>query len=799
MVGDDVRVAELVGGVVAGRCRELGGARDHVVDVLRGHLRAALHGRNDIELRTKRPHQLEPLLGEAIGDHDQCPIPLRAGHERERGPRAAAGVLDDRVPGRDQTVPFRTLDHRERHPILHRSRRVAVLELQPQLGAIRRRAAAQTNKRRVPDRFEDRLHWVMVSYALGRSNATFSGDVRPADTMKGVRLRGTALSLVAAFALALPAIAHAHASLVRSTPQDGAVLAAAPTSVRFVFDDDVRARSGIKAIKNGGGSVLTGKPHVVGGGRVLVVPLRAGLGDGDYTVLWRALSDDGRTLAGVTTFAVGAGRPPPEAALSVDNGPSAREIVSRWLFFAGLLTAVGTALFRLAIGPIRPRVLLGAFLLVFLGGSEAIGHASISTRFGTVMAVAVSVAAVGALFAALAPLYSQLEWLAIAAAVVLLPLPTLAGHALDAGRPRIEIVVDLLHVGAASLWLGGLVSLALALRGGVERAPLLKRFSNIALASVLVLAATGVIRAFSELNAVSQLWSTGYGRTLIVKTGLLTLLVGLGWLNRYRLIPRRAVGGLRKSVAAELALFVGLAAAVAFLTDLRPGRDRIAVAAPAKESNAPPPLPAKDMVVVAREDGELGVALAVRPPGGEVTVLSPNGTGVDGLDVTIAGVKARACGPGCYGASFSSARVVAVTVDGARFAFKTPAAPRSATALLARATRAFRRLETVSYVERIASWPTSPSSAPIGSSTGSAEARPESSSARGGGTARRAGPGCCHPRSRLRNPSRSGRARLRTPMSSRQLRRHTSSRFSSPSVRRGSRCGSTAGRRCRVT
>ncbi len=545
----------------------------------------------------------------------------------------------------------------------------------------------------------------MVSYGLGRSNATFSGDVRPADTMKGVRLRGTALSLVAAFALALPAIAHAHASLVRSTPQDGAVLAAAPTSVRFVFDDDVRARSGIKAIKNGGGSVLTGKPHVVGGGRVLVVPLRAGLGDGDYTVLWRALSDDGHTLAGVTTFAVGAGRPPPEAALSVDNGPSAREIVSRWLFFAGLLTAVGTALFRLAIGPIRPRVLLGAFLLVFLGGSEAIGHASISTRFGTVMAVAVSVAAVGALFAALAPLYSQLEWLAIAAAVVLLPLPTLAGHALDAGRPRIEIVVDLLHVGAASLWLGGLVSLALALRGGVERAPLLKRFSNIALASVLVLAATGVIRAFSELNAVSQLWSTGYGRTLIVKTGLLTLLVGLGWLNRYRLIPRRAVGGLRKSVAAELALFVGLAAAVAFLTDLRPGRDRIAVAAPAKESNAPPPLPAKDMVVVAREDGELGVALAVRPPGGEVTVLSPNGTGVDGLDVTIAGVKARACGPGCYGASFSSARVVAVTVDGARFAFKTPAAPRSATALLARATRAFRRLETVSYVERLASSP----------------------------------------------------------------------------------------------
>jgi copper transport protein len=518
-----------------------------------------------------------------------------------------------------------------------------------------------------------------------------------------VTRRRTALWLTAVLALALPGIAQAHASLVRSTPRDGAVLATAPASVRFVFDDDVRVRSGVKAIRNGDGSVLAGKPRMIGG-RVLVVPLRAGLDDGDYTVLWRVLSDDGHTLEGVISFGVGTGRPPPEAALSTDNGPSARDVVSRWLFFAGLLTAVGTAVFRLAIGPIRPRVLLGAFLLVFLGGSEAVGRVSTSTRFGTVMAIAVGVAAAGALFAALAPLYRRLEWLAIASALVLLPLPTLAGHALDAGRPRIEILVDLLHVGAASVWLGGLVSLGLALRGGLDRAPLLRRFSNIAAASVVVLAVTGVIRAFSELDAVSQVWSTGYGRTLIVKTALLTVLVAVGWLNRYRLIPRRAIGVLRKSVAAELILFVGLAAAVALLTDLRPGRDRVAAAAPI-EANAPPPLPARDMVVVAREDGELAVALAVRPPGGEVSVLNPNGRGVDGLDVTIAGVKAGKCGPGCYGAFSIPAPVVRVTVDGRPLTFRIPAEPRSATGILARATQVFRRLRTVSYVERLASDP----------------------------------------------------------------------------------------------
>jgi copper transport protein len=508
---------------------------------------------------------------------------------------------------------------------------------------------------------------------------------------------------LALLALVLPPSAFGHASLVRSDPRDGAVIGAAPKTVRFTFDDDVRAQSGIKAVKNGGGSVLGGKPYVVAG-RVLVVPLRPGLGDGDYTVLWRVLSDDGHALEGAIAFGVGTGRPPPSPALSVDNGPGARDVVSRWLFFAGLLTAVGTAFFRLALGPIRSRVLLGSFLLVFLGGSDAIGHASLSTRFGTVMAIAAGIAAVGALFAALTPLYPMLEWFAIAAALALLPLPTLAGHALDAGRSPLEVPVDLLHVAAASFWLGGLASLVLALRGGAEREPLVRRFSNVALVSVVVLASTGVIRAISELDGVSQIWTTGYGRTLIAKTALLAVLITIGWVNRFLLIPHHDFGGLRRSVAAELLLFVGLAAAVGLLTDLRPGRDR-ASAARVTEATAPPPLPAKRMVVLAREDGELAIVLAVRPPGGELTVMDSSGRGVDGLDVTIGGARAGSCGAGCYGAFFQPRPNVSVTLDGRAFSFQVPESPHPAGAILARATRAFRRLRSVDYVEDLASSP----------------------------------------------------------------------------------------------
>jgi len=486
-------------------------------------------------------------------------------------------------------------------------------------------------------------------------------------------------------------------------PKDGAVLTEAPRSVRLSFDDGVRVRSGIKAIRNGGGSVLGGKPQVVGG-RTLVVPLQSNLADGDYTVLWRVVSDDGHTLAGVTAFGIGAGRAPPAAALSVGNGPGTKDVVARWLLFAGLLTAVGAAFFRFAVGPVPLRVMLGAFLLVFLGVSGLLHDVPLSSRFGGAMAAVAIVSAIGALLAAIAPVFPALEPLVFVAGLLLLPWPSIAGHALDRGRSPLEVIADVVHVAAASVWLGGLVALGLSFRAAGDHMRTVKRFSSIALASVAVLAATGVVRALSELHNVSQLWTTGYGRALLVKTALLATLVTLGWINRYRLIPTGRVDGVRRNVAAELVLLGGLVVAVALLTDLRPGRDRAAAAA-AAPATGPPPLPASEMVVQGQEAGDLAVALAVRPPGEEVTVLGPNGRGVNGLSVTVNGVEAGSCGNGCYGAFVPLQRRATVVVNGRKLTFAIPKNPRPAAGIVARATRAFRALRSVDYVERLASSP----------------------------------------------------------------------------------------------
>ena len=145
------------------------------------------------------------------------------------------------------------------------------------------------------------------------------------------------------------------------------------------------------------------------------------------------------------------------------------------------------------------------------------------------------------------------------------------------GAGALTVAVDALHVGAAAVWIGGLAQLVLvvphATRGLADaardraRREALGRFSTLALGSVVVIAVTGAGRALWEVGAVSQVWSTGYGRTLIAKSVLFAGLVALGYRNRHALdrfweVRRRAV--------AELALLAGVLAAVSLLTDLQP-------------------------------------------------------------------------------------------------------------------------------------------------------------------------------------------------------------------------------------
>jgi copper transport protein len=548
------------------------------------------------------------------------------------------------------------------------------------------------------------------------------------------RTFAAAAALSAAAATAAPAWAHAR--LVSTTPGDGAVLASPPSQVRIRFDDNVRALGGTVVVGNADKrSVGAGKPRT--SGRVVVIPLRK-LHDGDYTVRWRVLSDDGHTVEGVFAFAVGAGRASPAAALSAGSGsPRARDVASRWLFFTGLLVAVGVALFlplawwpalRAAGAEPEEGALWGlaftGFLLAFLGAASLIPHHSLgTTRFGLAYGIGGIVAIVGATLSAIALVERRVGRGAFVCALALLPVPSLAGHALDRGQwPRpLNVVADILHVGGAAVWIGGLLALAVGLPQASRRlsaeqrsrftAALVPRLSAIALVSVAVIALTGLVRALSELSTLSQLWSSGYGRALAIKTGFLVVLVAIGWLNRSRLVPRLRLGALRRNAAVELVLLAGVVTAVAFLTDLAPGRQLArAVGRPEapREIAAPPP----GATVLGGESGDRAVGLAILPGGRlQATVLGPDDRGVDGLSVGFraAGrtLGATPCGPGCYQASgrVHSRRVGVLAGSAQPVTFAIPARTAPASALVRKARQAYASLHSLVIHERLASSP----------------------------------------------------------------------------------------------
>src|SRR4029079_15960862 len=200
------------------------------------------------------------------------------------------------------------------------------------------------------------------------------------------------------------------------------------------------------------------------------------------------------------------------------------------------------------------------------------------------------------------------------------------------------------------------------------RRAVVARFSTAALVAVIVLGASGIARAITELSSVSQLWSTSYGRALLVKTAIFVPLLGVGWLNRTVLIPVYA--RVRRSARVEVVAIVGIVVTVAILTELAPGRNKARSPAAAPLAAAlPPTLPPRDAIVDARELGSLAIGVAREPRRTTVTIIGPDATGVDNRSVRVNGARATPCGSGCYRAPSARSGALQVAIGSRTLTF----------------------------------------------------------------------------------------------------------------------------------
>lgn len=383
---------------------------------------------------------------------------------------------------------------------------------------------------------------------------------------QGLRAAGVlAAALLVTVLAALPA--GAHAIVVGTAPQDGADLDAAPDAVAVTFDEPVTVTPDAVRVFDADASRVDAATTTLDDGTVATRPLAA-LDDGGYVVTYRVTSEDGHTITGLTTFSVGGGDQVGEdvlAELAEGTSAGAAGLTARLLrgvgYAAGLF-AVGAVLFAVFVSRerrdrtgvrrlgVRSGLVAAAASVLSVPTQAVVTTAGlsaavdptmlaevISTPFGTAVVVrTVALLALVVCWAAAIPVAAGVAGLGVVGSYLL------DGHQQTVEPTWLLAGADAVHLLAAAVWFAGVVLVAVGVRRRAGESPrraaeVVARFSSVAAVAALAVGAAGVAMAVPLVGTPSALFSTPYGRVLLLKLGLVLLVAVLAVVNRWVLLP----------------------------------------------------------------------------------------------------------------------------------------------------------------------------------------------------------------------------------------------------------------------
>lgn len=434
------------------------------------------------------------------------------------------------------------------------------------------------------------------------------------------RLTRVSATLLTCFAVAATlAWAAVHTRLESSVPAAGEIVSMAPERFELRFSGPVNpSLSSLALVSPSGDTVSVELETAVDDERMLVghVPKLTG---GDYLVLWKTVSADGHPVSGEFSFtytgAVAAvdapvkevadpiadpGLPVSASAGASETGtspsepvPSAAIVLLAGLGMACLLGFAGL-LWYCGASPLlqEPRI---------RGAAAVLGWTALLVLVAQYLAWTVSVLPAGASLSGITAVLSSSTGAAglsrlVLVLVALVALPrhgrlaaglaltavvvgALSGHA-TVISPWITMPAKIVHLGAASVWFGGLLLLVLAPDGPEDGSgawnfgALVRAVSSAALLSVILIAASGIVQSARFVGDFSAYLGTPYGQGVLAKWGGLLILIGFGAFHRFRAIPKMETAsggqGLRRTVRLETIVMLAVVMLAAWLARIAP-------------------------------------------------------------------------------------------------------------------------------------------------------------------------------------------------------------------------------------
>ncbi|PWK76142.1 copper resistance protein CopC [Aminobacter sp. AP02] len=404
----------------------------------------------------------------------------------------------------------------------------------------------------------------------------------------GVRRWLAGLMLAAAALVGATAAASAHASLIRSTPVEGAVVGQMPAQIMLTFSEPVTPLVVLLMRPDGRSDRLEG----VDSGDGVGVDLPAtDMPDGTYLLSWRVVSSDGHPVGGTVTFSVGsASATAPAMPVAADERLRAALWAAKLALYLGFFFGAGSAFASCWLTPKTRHGAGAATAFTILGlvaapvsfglqGLDALGAPL--GLFGQSLAWQAAAATSYGFTAAIAFIALALALLALVAEAGLARLMSLAalagvgfafaasGHASAAAPQWLARPMVFVHGVGIAFWLGALLPLGLSLRQTPDASEALRRFSATIPYVFAALIGAGIVLALIQVGSFAALWQTAYGELLMAKLALVTPLLLLAVVNRWRLTKPAlaeqadAQRRLARNIAAEALLMVAILGVVA--------------------------------------------------------------------------------------------------------------------------------------------------------------------------------------------------------------------------------------------